>query len=599
MIPQEDIRNFSIIAHIDHGKSTLSDRLIELCGAVDQREMEPQLLDNMDLERERGITIKARAVGLTYHRGGKTYTLNLIDTPGHVDFNYEVSRSLAACEGAVLIVDASQGVEAQTLANTYLALEHDLEILPVINKIDLPAADPQRTKTEIEDIIGIPAMDAPEISAKQGINIQAVLDDIVDHVPAPKGDPDAPLQALVFDSQYDPYKGVVVYMRLLDGKICPGMKVKMMATGAEFQVLECGYMLPFGLSPQQELCAGEVGYFTASIKKVSDTRVGDTVTGVENPTPEALPGYRPARPMVFCGIYTEDGSKYPDLRDALEKLQLNDAALSFEPESSVALGFGFRCGFLGLLHMEIIQERLYREFDMDVITTVPNVSYRITTTSGEELEVHNPSGLPEITKVAKIEEPYILAQIITKADFLGNVIKLCIDKRGVLKNQTFITTDRVEINFDMPLSEIVFDFYDKLKSISKGYASFDYHRTGYQLSKLAKLDILLNGEPVDALSSLIYADHAYDFGRKMCEKLKELIPRQQFDIAIQAAIGAKIIARETVKAVRKDVTAKCYGGDISRKRKLLEKQKAGKKRMRQIGQVQVPQSAFLAVLKMD
>ena len=599
MIPQEDIRNFSIIAHIDHGKSTLSDRLIELCGAVEAREMEPQLLDNMDLERERGITIKARAVGLTYHRGGKTYTLNLIDTPGHVDFNYEVSRSLAACEGAVLIVDASQGVEAQTLANTYLALEHDLEILPVINKIDLPAADPQRTKTEIEDIIGIPAMDAPEISAKQGINIQAVLDDIVDHVPAPKGDPNAPLQALVFDSQYDSYRGVIVLMRIISGTLRRGMEVTLMSTGASYKVLEVGHLRPIGLDPCDELGCGDVGYFTASIKNVEDTRVGDTVTETARPAAEPLPGYRPARSMVYCGIYTEDGSKYPDLRDALEKLKLNDASLSFEPESSVALGFGFRCGFLGMLHMEIIQERLYREFDMDVITTVPNVSYRITTTQGDVVEVHNPSGLPEVTKIDKIEEPYILAQIITKSEFLGNVIKLCIDKRGVMKNQTFITQDRVEVNFDMPLSEIVFDFYDKLKSISKGYASFDYHRTGFQPSKLVKLDILLNGEPVDALSSLTYTDHAYDFGRKMCEKLKELIPRQQFDIAIQAAVGAKIIARETVKAVRKDVTAKCYGGDISRKRKLLEKQKKGKKRMRQIGNVEVPQSAFLAVLKMD
>ena len=472
MIPQEDIRNFSIIAHIDHGKSTLSDRLIELCGAVDQREMEPQLLDNMDLERERGITIKARAVGLTYHRGGKTYTLNLIDTPGHVDFNYEVSRSLAACEGAVLIVDASQGVEAQTLANTYLALEHDLEILPVINKIDLPAADPQRTKTEIEDIIGIPAMDAPEISAKQGINIQAVLDDIVDHVPAPKGDPSAPLQALVFDSQYDSYRGVIVLMRIVAGTLRRGMEVTMMSTGASYKVLEVGHLRPIGLDPCEELGCGDVGYFTASIKNVEDTRVGDTVTETARPAAEPLPGYRPARSMVYCGIYTEDGSKYPDLRDALEKLKLNDASLSFEPESSVALGFGFRCGFLGMLHMEIIQERLYREFDMDVITTVPNVSYRITTTQGDVVEVHNPSGLPEVTKIDKIEEPYILAQIITKSEFLGNVIKLCIDKRGVMKNQTFITQDRVEINFDMPLSEIVFDFYDKLKSISKGYASF-------------------------------------------------------------------------------------------------------------------------------
>ena len=600
MFDQSHIRNFSIIAHIDHGKSTLADRLLEKCNAVPEREMENQLLDNMDLERERGITIKSRAVQIFYKaQDGETYALNLIDTPGHVDFNYEVSRSLAACEGALLVVDSTQGVEAQTLANTYLAMDHDLEILPVFNKIDLPAADPLKAKQEVEDIIGLPALEAPEISAKLGINIEAVLEDVVNNVPAPKGDPKAPLRALVFDSQYDPYVGVVVLFRIMEGTIRKGQTIHLMASGADYTILECGYLKPLGNEPTDCLQAGEVGYFTASIKNVKDTRVGDTITDAAEPATEPLPGYRPAQSMVYCGIYTEDGSKYPDLRDALEKLQLNDASLTFEPESSVALGFGFRCGFLGMLHMEIIQERLYREFDMDVITTVPNVSYRITTTQGDVVEVHNPSGLPEVTKIAKIEEPYILAQIITKAEFLGNVIKLCIDKRGVMKNQTFITQDRVEVNFDMPLSEIVFDFYDKLKSISKGYASFDYHRTGYQPSKLVKLDILLNGEPVDALSSLTYTDHAYDFGRKMCEKLKELIPRQQFDIAIQAAIGAKIIARETVKAVRKDVTAKCYGGDISRKRKLLEKQKKGKKRMRQIGNVEVPQSAFLAVLKMD
>ena len=600
MFDQSHIRNFSIIAHIDHGKSTLADRLLEKCNAVPEREMENQLLDNMDLERERGITIKSRAVQIFYKaQDGETYALNLIDTPGHVDFNYEVSRSLAACEGALLVVDSTQGVEAQTLANTYLAMDHDLEILPVFNKIDLPAADPLKAKQEVEDIIGLPALEAPEISAKLGINIDAVLEDVVQNVPAPKGDPKAPLRALVFDSQYDPYVGVVVLFRIMEGTIRKGQTVRMMASGAEYTILECGYLKPLGNEPTDCLQAGEVGYFTASIKNVKDTRVGDTITDAAAPATEPLPGYRPAQSMVYCGIYTEDGSKYPDLRDALEKLQLNDASLTFEPESSVALGFGFRCGFLGMLHMEIIQERLYREFDMDVITTVPNVSYRITTTQGDVVEVHNPSGLPEVTKIDKIEEPYILAQIITKSEFLGNVIKLCIDKRGVMKNQTFITQDRVEVNFDMPLSEIVFDFYDKLKSISKGYASFDYHRTGFQPSKLVKLDILLNGEPVDALSSLTYTDHAYDFGRKMCEKLKELIPRQQFDIAIQAAVGAKIIARETVKAVRKDVTAKCYGGDISRKRKLLEKQKKGKKRMRQIGNVEVPQSAFLAVLKMD
>ena len=600
MTELSNIRNFSIIAHIDHGKSTLADRLLEQCHAIDQRIRAEQMLDSMDLERERGITIKSSAVTLHYTAAdGEKYVLNLIDTPGHVDFNYEVSRSLAACEGAILVVDASQGVEAQTLANTYLAIDAGLEVLPVINKIDLPSARPAEVKSEIEDIIGIPAEDAPEISAKNGINIPAVLEMIVRDVPAPTGERDAPLQALIFDSQYDSYRGVIVYTRIKQGTVKPGMDIKMMATGAVYKVVEVGTMIPGGLNPSDALGAGEVGYITASIKTVADTRVGDTITGVENPAAQPLPGYRPAQPMVFSGIYPADGAKYQDLRDALEKLKLNDASMSYEPESSIALGFGFRCGFLGLLHMEIIQERLYREFDMDVITTVPNVSYRITTTQGDVVEVHNPSGLPEVTKIDKIEEPYILAQIITKSEFLGNVIKLCIDKRGVMKNQTFITQDRVEVNFDMPLSEIVFDFYDKLKSISKGYASFDYHRTGFQLSKLVKLDILLNGEPVDALSSLTYTDHAYDFGRKMCEKLKELIPRQQFDIAIQAAVGAKIIARETVKAVRKDVTAKCYGGDISRKRKLLEKQKKGKKRMRQIGNVEVPQSAFLAVLKMD
>ena len=594
------IRNFCIIAHIDHGKSTLADRILEQTQTVALRDMEEQLLDNMDIERERGITIKARAVRLKYHADdGEDYIFNLIDTPGHVDFNYEVSRSLVACEGALLIVDASQGIEAQTLANTYLAVENDLEVVPVINKIDLPSAHPEQVKEEIENVIGIPAEDAPEISAKMGINIHAVMEAVVKSIPAPKGDTEAPLQALIFDSYYDSYKGVITYIRVKEGSVKPGDRIRMMATGAEFTVVETGVMGATELVPCSGLKAGEVGYIAASIKSIGETKVGDTVTSADRPAEKPLPGYREVNPMVFSGIYPADGAKYVDLRDALEKLQLNDASLSFEPETSIALGFGFRCGFLGLLHMEIIQERLYREFDMDVITTVPNVSYRVTTTQGDVVEVHNPSGLPEITKIAKIEEPYIQAQIITKSEFLGNVIKLCIDKRGVMKNQTFITQDRVEINFDMPLSEIVFDFYDKLKSISKGYASFDYHRTGYQPSKLAKLDILLNGEPVDALSSLIYADHAYDFGRKMCEKLKELIPRQQFDIAIQAAIGAKIIARETVKAVRKDVTAKCYGGDITRKRKLLEKQKRGKKRMRQIGNVEVPQSAFLAVLKMD
>ena len=599
MIPQEDIRNFSIIAHIDHGKSTLSDRLIELCGAVEAREMEPQLLDNMDLERERGITIKARAVGLTYHRGGKTYTLNLIDTPGHVDFNYEVSRSLAACEGAVLIVDASQGVEAQTLANTYLALEHDLEILPVINKIDLPAADPQRTKTEIEDIIGIPAMDAPEISAKQGINIQAVLDDIVDHVPAPKGDPDAPLQALVFDSQYDSYRGVIVLMRIVAGTLRRGMEVTMMSTGASYKVLEVGHLRPIGLDPCEELGCGDVGYFTASIKNVEDTRVGDTVTETARPAAEPLPGYRPARSMVYCGIYTEDGSKYPDLRDALEKLKLNDASLSFEPESSVALGFGFRCGFLGMLHMEIIQERLEREFDLDLITTLPSVIYRITKTDGTVLMIDNPHDYPNPASIEVAEEPFVNVSIITPQEFVGNIMPLCQDLRGEYKNMQYLDSRLVELHYEMPLNEIVYNFFDTLKARTKGYASLDYEFSSYHPSELVKVDMLLNGDQVDALSFIAHKDKAYGRARKLCEKLKENIPRQLFEIPVQAAIGGKIIARETVKALRKDVLAKCYGGDITRKKKLLEKQKEGKKKMRQLGTVQIPTEAFLAVLKLD
>ena len=599
MIPQEDIRNFSIIAHIDHGKSTLSDRLIELCGAVDQREMEPQLLDNMDLERERGITIKARAVGLTYHRGGKTYTLNLIDTPGHVDFNYEVSRSLAACEGAVLIVDASQGVEAQTLANTYLALEHDLEILPVINKIDLPAADPQRTKTEIEDIIGIPAMDAPEISAKQGINIQAVLDDIVDHVPAPKGDPNAPLQALVFDSQYDSYRGVIVLMRIVAGTLRRGMEVTMMSTGASYKVLEVGHLRPIGLDPCDELGCGDVGYFTASIKNVEDTRVGDTVTETARPAAEPLPGYRPARSMVYCGIYTEDGSKYPDLRDALEKLKLNDASLSFEPESSVALGFGFRCGFLGMLHMEIIQERLEREFDLDLITTLPSVIYRITKTDGTVLMIDNPHDYPNPASIEVAEEPFVNVSIIMPQEFVGNIMPLCQDLRGEYKNMQYLDSRLVELHYEMPLNEIVYNFFDTLKARTKGYASLDYEFSSYHPSELVKVDMLLNGDQVDALSFIAHKDKAYGRARKLCEKLKENIPRQLFEIPVQAAIGGKIIARETVKALRKDVLAKCYGGDITRKKKLLEKQKEGKKKMRQLGTVQIPTEAFLAVLKLD
>lgn len=599
MIPQEDIRNFSIIAHIDHGKSTLSDRLIELCGAVDQREMEPQLLDNMDLERERGITIKARAVGLTYHRGGRTYTLNLIDTPGHVDFNYEVSRSLAACEGAVLIVDASQGVEAQTLANTYLALDHDLEILPVINKIDLPAADPQRTKTEIEDIIGIPAMDAPEISAKQGINIQAVLDDIVDNVPAPKGDPNAPLQALVFDSQYDSYRGVIVLMRIVAGTLRRGMEVTMMSTGASYKVLEVGHLRPIGLDPCDELGCGDVGYFTASIKNVEDTRVGDTVTETARPAAEPLPGYRPARSMVYCGIYTEDGSKYPDLRDALEKLKLNDASLSFEPESSVALGFGFRCGFLGMLHMEIIQERLEREFDLDLITTLPSVIYRITKTDGTVLMIDNPHDYPNPASIEIAEEPFVNVSIITPQEFVGNIMPLCQDLRGEYKNMQYLDSRLVELHYEMPLNEIVYNFFDTLKARTKGYASLDYEFSSYHPSELVKVDMLLNGDQVDALSFIAHKDKAYGRARKLCEKLKENIPRQLFEIPVQAAIGGKIIARETVKALRKDVLAKCYGGDITRKKKLLEKQKEGKKKMRQLGTVQIPTEAFLAVLKLD
>ena len=599
MIPQENIRNFSIIAHIDHGKSTLSDRLIELCGAVEQREMEDQLLDNMDLERERGITIKARAVGLTYHRDGKVYTLNLIDTPGHVDFNYEVSRSLAACEGAVLIVDASQGVEAQTLANTYLALEHDLEILPVINKIDLPAADPQRTKTEIEDIIGIPAMDAPEISAKQGINIQAVLDDIVDHVPAPKGDPDAPLQALVFDSQYDSYRGVIVLMRIVAGTLRRGMEVTLMSTGASYKVLEVGHLRPIGLDPCEELGCGDVGYFTASIKNVEDTRVGDTVTETARPAAEPLPGYRPARSMVYCGIYTEDGSKYPDLRDALEKLKLNDASLSFEPESSVALGFGFRCGFLGMLHMEIIQERLEREFDLDLITTLPSVIYRITKTDGTVLMIDNPHDYPNPASIEVAEEPYVNVSIITPQEFVGNIMPLCQDLRGEYKNMQYLDSRLVELHYEMPLNEIVYNFFDTLKARTKGYASLDYDFSSYHPSELVKVDMLLNGDQVDALSFIAHKDKAYGRARKLCEKLKENIPRQLFEIPVQAAIGGKIIARETVKALRKDVLAKCYGGDITRKKKLLEKQKEGKKKMRQLGTVQIPTEAFLAVLKLD
>ena len=597
---QDHIRNFSIIAHIDHGKSTLSDRLIELCGAVEAREMESQILDNMDLERERGITIKARAVGLTYKAGdGEEYTLNLIDTPGHVDFNYEVSRSLAACEGALLVVDASQGVEAQTLANTYLAMNHDLEILPVVNKIDLPAADPARTKTEIEDIIGIPAMDAPEISAKQGINIPAVLEEIVNGVPAPKGDPDAPLKALVFDSQYDSFRGVIVFMRLFDGRIKKDMDVRLMATGASYKVVEVGHMRPTRLEPCDELAAGDVGYFTASIKNVEDTRVGDTVTEAARPTAEPLPGYSPARPMVYCGIYTEDGSKYPDLREALEKLKLNDASLAFEPESSVALGFGFRCGFLGMLHMEVTQERLEREFDLDLVTTLPSVIYEVTKTDGTLVRVDNPHNYPDPASIAEAKEPYVNATIITPQEFVGNIMPLCQDRRGEYKNMQYLDTRLVELHYLMPLGEIIYDFFDTLKARTKGYASLDYELADYRPSELVKVDLLLNGEQVDALSFIAHKDKAYPRARKLCEKLKENIPRQLFEIPIQAAIGGKIIARETVKALRKDVLAKCYGGDITRKKKLLEKQKEGKKKMRQLGTVSIPTEAFLSVLKLD
>ena len=600
MIDQKHIRNFSIIAHIDHGKSTLSDRLIEKCGAVEQRVMEDQILDNMDLERERGITIKARAVGLTYSAAdGSLYTLNLIDTPGHVDFNYEVSRSLAACEGAVLVVDASQGVEAQTLSNTYLALDNNLEILPVVNKIDLPAAEPQRVKDEIEEIIGIPAQDAPEISAKAGINIDAVLDDIVANVPAPSGDPEAPLKALIFDSQYDNYRGVIVFLRLIDGRIRRDSEILLMSTGAKYKVVEVGHLRPIGLDPCEELAAGDVGYFTASIKNVADTQVGDTVTEAARPTATALPGYRPARPMVFCGIYTEDGSKYPDLRDALEKLKLNDASLSFEPESSVALGFGFRCGFLGMLHMEIIQERLEREFDLELVTTLPSVIYKVVKTDGKAVMVDNPHNYPDVASIAEAYEPYVKVSIITPNDYVGNIMPLCQDRRGIYKNMQYLDARLVELHYEMPLNEIIFDFFDTLKARTKGYASLDYEFSEYKTSDLVKVDMLLNGDQVDALSFIAHREKAYPRARKLCEKLKENIPRQLFEVPIQAAIGGKIIARETVKAMRKDVLAKCYGGDITRKKKLLEKQKEGKKKMRQLGTVQIPTEAFLAVLKLD
>jgi len=594
----KNIRNFCIIAHIDHGKSTLADRLLEFTGTITGREMQEQVLDDMDLERERGITIKSHAIQMDYEHEGENYILNLIDTPGHVDFSYEVSRSIAACEGALLIVDASQGIQAQTISNLYLALEHDLEIIPVLNKMDLEAAMPEEVKDQIVDLIGCKREDIIEASGKTGYGVDKILDGIIARIPAPKGDPDAPLQALIFDSLFNSYRGIIAYFRILNGTIQKNDFVKFIATGKEYNADEVGVM-KLKLEPKQKLSAGDVGYIISGIKTSKEVKVGDTITHVNRPSVKAIEGFENVKPMVFAGIYPLDADDYEELRSSIEKLQLNDASLTFEPESSAALGFGFRCGFLGLLHMEIIQERLDREFDMGVITTVPNVSFNVITNKGETVEVHNPSGMPDQKYVGHIEEPYIVAQIISKAEYVGSIMKLCIDKRGVLKNQIYIGTDRVEITFEMPLSEIVFDFYDKLKSISRGYASFDYFQSGYKEAKLIKLDILLNGETVDALSTLIHFDHAYSFGRRMCEKLSELIPRQQYDVAIQAAIGSKIIARETVKALRKDVTAKCYGGDITRKRKLLEKQKKGKKRMRQVGNVEVPQQAFLAILKLD
>lgn len=594
----KNIRNFCIIAHIDHGKSTLADRLLEATNTLSAREMENQVLDSMDLEKEKGITIKSHAIQMEYVKDKEKYTLNLLDTPGHVDFSYEVSRAIASCEGALLIVDATQGIQAQTISNLYLALNNDLEIIPVINKIDMDAAMVDVVKDQIVDLLGCDESEILLASGRTGQGVPEILDAIVERVPAPVGDPDAPLQALIFDSVFNSFRGIIAYFKVEAGSIRKGDKVKFFNTGKEYIADEVG-VLRMKMCPKDEIKTGDVGYIISGIKSAVEVKVGDTITTVANPCSEAIAGFEEVKPMVFAGIYPVETDEYEDLRASLEKLQLNDASLVFDPESSLALGFGFRCGFLGLLHLEIVQERLFREFDMDCITTVPNVSYKVYTTQGEVLDVHNPSGLPAPTLIDYIEEPYIRAQIISRSDFFGPIMKLCLDKRGTLVSQHFLTSDRVELNYDMPLSEIVFDFYDKLKSISKGYASFDYHITGYRDADLVKLDILLNGEQVDALSSLIHRDHAYDFGRKMCEKLKELIPRQQFDIAIQAAIGAKIIARETVKAVRKDVTAKCYGGDISRKRKLLEKQKKGKRRMRQVGNVEVPQSAFMAVLKLD
>ena len=594
----KNIRNFCIIAHIDHGKSTLADRLLEYTKTISQRDMENQVLDNMDLEKERGITIKSHAIQMEYMQDGEKYILNLIDTPGHVDFSYEVSRSIAACEGALLIVDATQGIQAQTISNLYLALDNNLEIIPVLNKMDLNNAMPEEVSDQICDLIGCSHEDILPASGKTGMGVEGILRAIVDRIPAPQGDPNAPLQALIFDSVFNPFRGIVSYFRIMNGTLKTNDFVKFVNTGKEYHADEVG-VLKLKMEPRKELSAGNVGYIISGIKTSKEVQVGDTITHVDNPCQEAIAGFEAVKPMVFAGIYPVDSDDYEELRASIEKLQLNDASLTFEPESSLALGFGFRCGFLGLLHMEIIQERLEREFNMDVITTVPNVQYKVHLTNGEVLDVYNPSGLPEPNYIDFVEEPYITAQIITKADYIGSIMKLCIDKRGILKNQVYLTTDRIEITFELPLGEVVFDFYDKLKSISKGYASFDYFQSGYKPSKLVKLEILLNGDPVDALSALTFVDNAYPLGRRMCEKLKELIPRQQFDIAIQAAIGSKIIARETVKAVRKDVTAKCYGGDISRKRKLLEKQKEGKKRMRQVGNVEVPQSAFLAVLKLD
>ena len=591
-------RNFCIIAHIDHGKSTLADRMLEITNTLTARDMENQVLDSMDLEKEKGITIKSHAIQMDYVHNGETYTLNLIDTPGHVDFSYEVSRAIASCEGALLVVDATQGIQAQTISNLYLAIEHDLEIIPVLNKIDVDSAMVDVVTDQVVDLLGCKPEDILLASGKTGQGVKEVLDAIVERIPAPVGDPDAPLQALIFDSVFNSFRGIIAYFKVVNGSIKPGDKVKFVSTGKEYVADEIG-VLKMKMHPRKEIPCGSVGYIISGIKTASEVKVGDTITHTANPCASAIAGFEEVKPMVFAGLYPVETDQYEELRASLEKFQLNDASLVFEPESSLALGFGFRCGFLGLLHLEIVQERLFREFGMDVITTVPNVSYKVYTTQGECLDVHNPSGLPAATLIDHIEEPYIRAQVISRSDYYGPIMKLCLDKRGVLINQHYLTADRLELTYEMPLSEIVFDFYDKLKSISKGYASFDYHVVGFKEAKLVKLDILLNGDPADALSSLIHADHAYDFGRKMCEKLKELIPRQQFDIAIQAAVGAKIIARETVKAVRKDVTAKCYGGDISRKRKLLEKQKQGKKRMRQIGTVEVPQSAFMAVLKLD